>query len=90
MQDLGGLFPFIMVLGVMYFLIIRPQMKEKEAHDKLVAGLAKDDRVVLRSGLHGRITAVDEDTALVEVAKNVHVTTDKDAVQRVIEPEASK
>jgi preprotein translocase subunit YajC len=74
--------PLLAMFAVFYFLIIRPQIKESEAHDKLVAGLVKGDRVVTRSGLHGKVIRVEDDTVGIEIAKNTAVTLDKAAVVR--------
>ncbi|MCB9681413.1 MAG: preprotein translocase subunit YajC [Alphaproteobacteria bacterium] len=82
MEQLGSLVPFALMFLVMYFLVLRPQAREKEEHDNLVAGLAKDDQVVLGSGLHGKVVAVRDATLVLELGKGVHVTVDKVAVVR--------
>lgn len=82
MDQLLQIVPFALMFGVMYFLIIRPQLKEKEAHDKLLSSLVKDDRVVTSSGFHGTIVSVNQDDLTVQIAKNVLVTLDKSAVVR--------
>ena len=79
---LGGL-PFIfMMIGVFYFVLIRPQQKERKTHEAFVAALQKGQRIVTRSGLHGRIDAVGETTVDVEIADKVRVTVDKMSVAR--------
>ncbi|MCB9664193.1 MAG: preprotein translocase subunit YajC [Alphaproteobacteria bacterium] len=84
MEGIGGVIPILLIFGIFYVLLIRPQQKQQEEHDALVKGLAKDDRVVLQSGLHGAIAQVGEATLVLEVAKGVKVTVDKDRVQRKI------
>lgn len=74
--------PLLLMFAVFYFLIMRPQIKESEAHDKLMAGLVKGDRVVTRAGVHGKIIRVEDDTVGIEIAKNTAVTLDKTAVVR--------
>jgi preprotein translocase subunit YajC len=74
--------PFLLMFGVLYFLVLRPQLKEKQEHDKLVAALAKDDEVVTASGLHGRITAVEADTVVLEIGERTRVVIDKSTVAR--------
>jgi preprotein translocase subunit YajC len=79
---LGGL-PFIfLMIGVFYFVLIRPQQKERKQHEAFVAALQKGQRVVTRSGLHGRIDTVSENTVDVEIADKVRVTVDKMSVAR--------
>ena len=76
------LLPFVLIGLVMWFLIIKPQMDEKRNHDDLVAGLAKDDRVVTGAGIHGRVVEVRESTVLLEIGEKTRITLDKMAVVR--------
>ncbi len=65
---LQGLAPMILILGIMYLLIIRPQQKKVKAHQAMVAALRRGDQVVTQGGIIGKVTRVkDEDTEL-EVA----------------------
>ena len=83
--------PLLLAIGaIFYFLLIRPQQKQVKAHEELVAGLKKGDKVVTGSGLHGRIGEVREHTFLLEVAKDTKVIVDRDAVRRkVVSAEAN-
>ncbi|MBN1337408.1 MAG: preprotein translocase subunit YajC [Deltaproteobacteria bacterium] len=74
----------VAILGIFYFLLIRPQQKQAKEHASLVAGLKKDDRVVTSSGLFGRIWAVKDTTVLLEVAKDVRVEVEKTSVKRKV------
>ncbi len=60
-SSLMSLAPFFVILGVMYFLIIRPQNQRAEAHKKLVASIKRGDRVVVLGGVIGVITKVIDD-----------------------------
>lgn len=84
-----GLIPFAMILVVMYFLLWRPEQQRKQAHDALLASLAKDDKVVTRSGLHGRVAKVTDETVVLEIAKNVVATFDKATIARRVDPSAT-
>jgi len=77
-----GLLPLLLMLGIFYFVMIRPQMKDQKKHRELLKGLQKGQRVVTTSGLHGRVHEVSEATVEVEIANNVRVTLDKVAVKR--------
>jgi len=81
-SPLGGLFPIIMMIAIFYFVLIRPQNKERKAHEGMVAALQKGDRVVTKSGVHGRIDSVGEQTVELEIADKVRVTIDKMSVAR--------
>jgi preprotein translocase subunit YajC len=76
------LLPIVGVFAVVYFLIIRPQTRERQEHDKLVASLARGDRVVTASGVHGVIANVAPDTVLLEVAEKTRIVIDKGTVAR--------
>lgn len=77
----------LMMVGVFYFLVIRPQQKEAQEHQKLVAGLQKGDRVVTTGGIHGRIHEARADAIVLEVSPNSYLTVDRDVVKRkVTEP----
>jgi preprotein translocase subunit YajC len=76
------LLPLLLIFGVFYFLVLRPQVRERQEHEKLVSSLAKDDEVVTASGLHGRIVGVEADTVVLEIADRTRVVIDKTTVAR--------
>ena len=68
---LGGLMeflPIILMFGVLYFLMIRPQMKKAKEHQKMVSELAKGDEVVTQGGVLGRIVKVGDIFVTLEVS----------------------
>ncbi|MES2664415.1 MAG: preprotein translocase subunit YajC [Pseudomonadota bacterium] len=65
---------------IFYFLLIRPQNKQRREHRALIENLTKGDEVVLGGGLLGRITQVDDQYANLEIAQNVEVRVQKSAV----------
>ena len=67
------LFPIILMLGVMWFFLIRPQQKKQKEHKEMINRLKKGDRVVTSGGLYGRITGVTDNTLTVEIADKVRV-----------------
>ena len=80
----SSLLPLILIFGVFYFLLIRPQMKRAKEHRNLVGGLSKGDEVVTSGGLLGRITDVGESFVTVELADGVRVKLQKHAVSSVV------
>ncbi|MDP3036966.1 MAG: preprotein translocase subunit YajC [Rhodocyclaceae bacterium] len=66
---LMGLLPIILMFVVLWFLMIRPQMKKAKEHQKLVSELAKGDEVVTQGGLAGKIVKVGENYVTLEVAE---------------------
>lgn len=67
------LFPIILMLGVMWFFLIRPQQKKQKEHREMISSLKKGDRVITSGGLYGRITGVTDNTLTLEIADKVRV-----------------
>ena len=73
-QQMGGfLMPMLLMFGIIYFLIIRPQQKQQKQHKALLAALKKGDRVVTNAGIFGTITGMTEAVVTLEISKNVHI-----------------
>lgn len=75
------MFPALM-LAIIYFMVIRPQSQQQADHQALVAAISKDDEVVTKSGLHGKVVQVNEQTVVLEIGERARVTFDKDAIAR--------
>jgi len=83
----GGLMsflPLIVIFAVFYFMLIRPQMKRSKEHKQLVSQLAKGDEVITNGGLLGRITDVSESFVTLEVADNIKIKIQRQAVANVM------
>ena len=76
------LLPLVLIFGVMYFLIIRPQVQERQAHEKLLESLTRDDAVVTASGVHGKVVSVSDTTVVLEIAEKTKITIDKKSIAR--------
>lgn len=77
---LAGFLPLIILVVVFYFLLIRPQSKRAKEHRNMVANLSKGDEVVTNGGLLGRIAELDENFITLEVADNVQVRVQRNAI----------
>lgn len=74
----------IIAIGVMgYFLLVRPQMKQAKAHREMIAALKRNDTVVLSNGMVGKVTRVENDEAMVEIAQGVNVRVVKAMITQV-------
>ena len=88
-QGLIGMVPFLLVIFIFYFLVIRPQQTDQKNHQTLLASLKKDDRVTTTGGLHGKVVEVREHLVVLEVADRVRVIIDKPSVkQRLTEADS--
>ena len=85
-SPIPGLDIFIIVAFalVFYFIVWRPQSKRTKEHRELVGGLAKGDEIVTNGGLLGKITKVEEQYLLVEVADKVELKLQKGAVSAAL------
>lgn len=79
-----NILPFIAIFGVMYFLMIRPQMRKQKEHRAMLDALAKGDEVVTAGGLLGRVAKLDENFVSLEVANNVEVRIQRSAIAGVM------
>jgi preprotein translocase subunit YajC len=79
-----SIFLIIAMFAVLYFLMIRPQMKRAKEHKAMVDALQKGDEIVTAGGMLGRITRVGEGIVNVEVANNVEIQVQRAAVQTVL------
>lgn len=76
--------PLIFIGVIFYFLLIRPQQKQRKEQQKLIEALKTGDKVITASGIHGMISNVKERTVLLKVADNVKIEIDKAAVATVV------
>ena len=81
--------PLIFIGVIFYFLLIRPQQKQRKELQKLVESLKTGDKVVTSGGIYGMISNVKERTVLLKVADNVKIEIDKSAVATVVERQIS-
>jgi preprotein translocase subunit YajC len=80
------LVPFLLLGVVFYFLLVRPEQRRRRDHDQLVAGLKRNDQVVMSSGIHGRVMTLGDDVVTVEIAPKIQVQVDRSAIQTVRKP----
>jgi preprotein translocase subunit YajC len=85
-----GLFqltPFLLIGLIFYFLLIRPQQKQRRDHETLIKGIERGDQVVTSGGLHGKVTGVTDDVLTIEIAalkgERVRVKQDRSRIESV-------
>lgn len=79
-----SLLPLVLMFVVLYFIMIRPQMKKQKEHRSMVEALAKGDEVATAGGLIGRVTKLGDTYLGVEVAPGVEVQLQRTAVVQVL------
>ena len=75
---------FMLIIGIFYFMILRPQQKRQKERQKLLEALKKGDRIVTSGGMYGVISGIDEKSVLVQVADNVKIKFERGAIASVV------
>lgn len=76
-----------MIVAVFYFLLIRPQQKQRQKHEERISQLKKGDQVVGAGGIFGTIIGMKDDRAVIKIAENVKIEILKSSITHVIEEE---
>lgn len=87
-SGLLSILPFVFIFVIMYYVMLRPQMRRQKEQARLVSALKTGDRVVTSSGIHGLISNVKDTTVIVKVADNVKLEMDKTSVTNVVKSES--
>jgi len=72
-----GIFMLVAMFAIFYFLLIRPQQKRAKQHKEMIDALKSGDQVVTAGGLHGKVVAVQDKVATVEIATGVRVKVNR-------------
>jgi preprotein translocase subunit YajC len=83
-SSLMQLLPMILMFVVLWFLMIRPQMKKAKEHKALLSALAKGDEVVTQGGIVGKVVKVGDSYVTVEIAANTEVVVQKPSIGLVL------
>ncbi|MDR0785136.1 MAG: preprotein translocase subunit YajC [Treponema sp.] len=82
--------PFILIIAIFYFLIIRPQNKKQKETQKMLDSLKKGDKIVTIGGVHGTIQNVKDKSVIVKIDDNVKVEFSRSAISSVETPAKDK
>jgi preprotein translocase subunit YajC len=83
-SSLMGMLPLVLMFVVLYFVMIRPQMKKAKEHKAMVESLAKGDEVATAGGILGKVTKLGDSFINIEVASGVEVQLQRSAVVQVL------
>lgn len=79
-NPLTSLLPLLLIIVVFYFFMIRPQVKKQKELKNYRSGIQKGEKVITTGGIYGKVTDVKDNTVTVEIAENVRIKIDKNAV----------
>ena len=86
----GFIFMMAGMVAIFYFLLWRPQQKQRRDRETMLSALKTGDRVVTSSGLHGTVTKLSEHTVTLRVADQVRLEFDRAAIGRIVPSAADK
>jgi preprotein translocase subunit YajC len=88
---LGGfVLPLLLMFGIMYFLVILPQSRQRKKMQEMLGAVKNGDKVITTSGIYGTINGIDGDTFILKVADNVKIRIARAAIAQVESPEDAK
>jgi preprotein translocase subunit YajC len=83
-STLYSMLPLVLMFVVLYFIMIRPQMKRQKEHKAMIEAVAKGDEVVVGGGLLGKVSKLGETFVSLEIAPNVEVQVQRTAIVQVL------
>lgn len=89
-QGFGMFIPLILLFGIFYFLLIRPQQKRQREHKELLANLRKGDQVITAGGLYGRITGITDTVVTLEITEKVRVKVARSQISTKLLPQPDR
>lgn len=84
MSSLTGMLPLVLMFVVLYFVMIRPQMKKQKEHKAMIDAVSKGDEVVTAGGVLGKVSKLGESFLGLEVANGVEIQIQRSAVVQVL------
>jgi preprotein translocase subunit YajC len=83
---LVGILPWVLIFGIFYILMIRPQQQKVKQHQAAINAVKKGDDVITGGGIRGRVTKVADEEAEVEIAQGVRIRVVKSTISQVLSP----
>ena len=72
--------PLILIVLIFYLLVLLPQIKKQKRHREMMNSLKKGDKVITTGGIHGIVSKVKDDIAVLQIAENVRIEVSKSAI----------
>ena len=90
MGSLTGMLPLVLMFVVLYFVMIRPQMKRQKEHRAMIDALAKGDDVATAGGIIGTVTRMADQFIYIQIASGVEIQIQRSAVTQVLPKGSAK
>ena len=89
MEYLYAILPWILIFGIFWFFLIRPQQKQKKEHQNMLDNLSIGDKIVTIGGIKGKIIKIKDNNIRIRVSSNVDIDFVKSSISRVEEKNSS-
>ena len=86
----GLIFMIIAIFAVMYFLMIRPQQRQKRQQQDLLSRVTKGDKIITMGGIHGTVVGVKDITVIIKIADNVKVELNRAAISKIVSSKSTR
>jgi preprotein translocase subunit YajC len=86
---ISGILPFVLVIGIFYFMMIRPQRAEQKKHQQMLDALGKNDEVITSGGIHGTVISVKDKSVTIRIDENVKIEVEKNCVAQVVKKQSA-
>jgi len=77
--------PFVLIFGLFYLLILRPQQKQSRKKDNMMKSIKRGDKIVTAGGIHGRVINAEEDLLTIEISKGVNIQISRANISALID-----
>jgi len=89
MEYVYAVLPWVLIFGIFWFFLIRPQQKQKKEHQNMLDNLSVGDKIVTIGGIKGKIIKIKDDNVRLRVSSNVDIDFVKNAVSKVTDKNES-
>ena len=83
-SSIMSMLPLVLMFVVLYFVMIRPQMKKQKEHKAMIDALSKGDEIATSGGMLGKVTKLGDSYVSLEIANNVEIQIQRSAVVQVL------
>jgi len=90
MSQIWSFLPIILIFVIFYFLLIRPQQRQKREHQNLLSNLKVGDNVLTTGGIYGRVTGLKDDKVTLEISDKVRVKVNRGNIAGVVKQDVLK
>ena len=82
--------PFVLIFGLFYLLILRPQRKQSQQKENMMKSIKRGDKVVTAGGIHGRVVNAEDELLTIEISKGVNIQISRANISALLENQETK